>query len=59
VIGLGLALGNWASLLGMLACISVGYAYRIHVEEAALVAALGQPYREYMSRTARLVPFVL
>jgi protein-S-isoprenylcysteine O-methyltransferase len=59
VIGLGLALGNWASILGMLACIAAGYAYRIHVEEAALVAALGQPYREYMSRTARLVPFVL
>jgi protein-S-isoprenylcysteine O-methyltransferase len=59
VIGLGLALGNWASLVGMLLCISIGYAYRIRVEEAALVNALGQPYREYMSRTARLVPFVL
>jgi protein-S-isoprenylcysteine O-methyltransferase Ste14 len=59
VIGLGLALGNWASIVAMLACISVGYAYRIHVEEAALVGALGQPYKEYMSRTARLVPFVL
>jgi protein-S-isoprenylcysteine O-methyltransferase Ste14 len=59
VIGLGLALGNWASIVAMLACISAGYAYRIHVEEAALVSALGQPYREYMSRTARLVPFVL
>jgi protein-S-isoprenylcysteine O-methyltransferase Ste14 len=59
VIGLGLALGNWVSFIAMLACISVGYAYRIHVEEAALVSALGQPYREYMSRTARLVPFVL
>ncbi len=59
VIGLGLALGNWASLLSMVACVAIGYAYRIRVEEAALVAALGQPYREYMSRTARLVPFVL
>jgi protein-S-isoprenylcysteine O-methyltransferase Ste14 len=43
VIGLGLALGNWVSFIAMLACISVGYAYRIHVEEAALVSALGQP----------------
>ena len=59
VIGLGLALGNWASIVAMLACISAGYAYRIRVEEAALVSALGQPYRDYMSRTARLVPFVL
>jgi protein-S-isoprenylcysteine O-methyltransferase len=59
VIGLGLALGNWASLIAMLVCILIGYAYRIHVEEAALVNALGQPYLDYMRRTARLVPFVL
>ena len=59
VIGLGLTLGNWASLLALVACVSIGYAYRIHVEEAALVRALGEPYRDYMRRTARLVPFVL
>jgi protein-S-isoprenylcysteine O-methyltransferase Ste14 len=59
VIGLGLTLGNWASLFSMVACVAVGYAYRIHVEEAMLVSALGQPYSEYMRRTARLVPFVI
>jgi protein-S-isoprenylcysteine O-methyltransferase Ste14 len=59
VIGLGLALGNWASLFALLACVAIGYAYRIRVEEAALVAALGEPYQEYMARTRRLVPFVL
>jgi protein-S-isoprenylcysteine O-methyltransferase Ste14 len=32
--------------------------YRILVEEAALQAALGQPYRDYMRRTRRLIPFV-
>jgi Phospholipid methyltransferase len=35
VIGLGLALGNWASLFTTLACVSVGYADRIRVKEAA------------------------
>lgn len=59
VFGLGLALGNWAALLAMLLCIGLGYANRIRVEEAALVAVLGQPYQEYMGRTRRLVPFVL
>jgi hypothetical protein len=29
------------------------------VEESALVAALGEPYTEYMARTRRLVPFVI
>jgi protein-S-isoprenylcysteine O-methyltransferase Ste14 len=56
--GLGLALGNWAGLLALLACTGTGYGYRIFVEEAALVAALGEPYREYMRRTRRLIPFV-
>jgi protein-S-isoprenylcysteine O-methyltransferase len=59
VLGFGLALGNWAGLLALLACVGLGYAYRIHVEESALVAALGEPYKRYMERTRRLVPFVL
>jgi protein-S-isoprenylcysteine O-methyltransferase Ste14 len=59
LIGFGLTLGNWAGLLALLACGIVGYAYRIYVEESALVAALGEPYRSYMNRTQRLVPFVV
>jgi protein-S-isoprenylcysteine O-methyltransferase Ste14 len=58
VIGFGLTLGNWAGLLALVGCVAIGYMYRIHVEEAALVAALREPYREYMGRTRRLVPFV-
>jgi len=57
-LGMGLALGNWAGLLALLACIGIAYAYRISVEESALVAALGEPYRQYMRRTRRLVPFL-
>lgn len=34
------------------------YAYRISVEEAALVAAIGEPYKQYVRRTRRLVPFL-
>jgi protein-S-isoprenylcysteine O-methyltransferase Ste14 len=56
--GLGLALGNWAGLLALLASMGTAYAYRIHVEEAALVAGLGEPYTQYMRRTRRLVPFL-
>jgi len=56
--GVGLALGNWAGLFVLLAFMGAGYAYRISVEEAALVAGLGEPYKEYMRRTRRLVPFV-
>lgn len=58
LVGLGLALGNWAALLTIIVCMGIAYAYRITVEEAALVAVLGEPYKEYMRRTRRLVPFL-
>jgi protein-S-isoprenylcysteine O-methyltransferase Ste14 len=58
LIGLGLALGNWAGLLALVACMGIGYAYRISIEEAALTAALGEPYKQYARRTRRLVPFL-
>ncbi len=58
LVGLGLALGNWAALLAILVCTGIAYAYRISVEESALVAALGEPYKQYMRRTRRLVPFL-
>jgi protein-S-isoprenylcysteine O-methyltransferase Ste14 len=59
VIGFGLALGNAAGMAALVGCVALGYFYRIRVEERMLVESLGQPYREYMTRTARLVPFVL
>jgi protein-S-isoprenylcysteine O-methyltransferase Ste14 len=58
LIGLGLALGNWAGLLALLICMGAAYAYRISVEEAALLAALGTPYEQYIRRTRRLLPFL-
>lgn len=57
--GLGLALGNWASLLALLAFMGAAYYYRISVEERALLESLGEPYKQYMRRTWRLVPFLL
>jgi protein-S-isoprenylcysteine O-methyltransferase Ste14 len=57
-VGVGLALGNWASLLALLVCAGIGYAYRISIEEKVLLAALGDPYRNYMRRTTRLIPFL-
>jgi protein-S-isoprenylcysteine O-methyltransferase Ste14 len=56
--GLGLALGTWAALFSLLFCVGIGYWYRMRIEEAALVTALGEPYRKYMQRTRRLVPFL-
>lgn len=57
-LGMGLAMTNWAALLAIMIGTGIGYAYRVHIEEQALCADLGQPYRDYMQRTKRFVPFV-
>jgi protein-S-isoprenylcysteine O-methyltransferase len=58
LIGFGLALGNWVALAVAVFCLSIAYVYRIRVEEAALIAALGESYVQYQRRTWRLVPFL-
>jgi protein-S-isoprenylcysteine O-methyltransferase Ste14 len=58
LLGFGMALGNWAGLAAALTCLGAAYTYRIPIEEAALAAALGEPYRRYVRRTWRLVPFL-
>lgn len=59
LLGLGLCLTNWLSLLVLMGCAALGFWYRIRVEERVLKAQLGQQYQEYMRRTKRLIPFVL
>jgi protein-S-isoprenylcysteine O-methyltransferase len=58
VSGFGLALTNWLSLLAIVACVFVSFSYRVHVEEHALCEAIGQPYRDYMKRTWRFIPYI-
>ncbi|MBZ5640628.1 MAG: isoprenylcysteine carboxylmethyltransferase family protein [Acidobacteriia bacterium] len=57
-LGFGLGLGNWLSGVSILGCVLVGYLYRIHVEEEALLEALGEEYAGYRRRTRRLIPGV-
>jgi protein-S-isoprenylcysteine O-methyltransferase Ste14 len=58
VLGLLLCLTNGAALAGFLVVVA-GYVYRIRVEERALARELGEPYRAYMRRTKRLIPYVV
>ncbi len=58
LLGLGLALTNWASLIIVLATGLIGLLYRVRVEERALADALGQPYVDYMRHTKRLIPLI-
>ncbi len=57
-VGIGLALGSWASLLLLFVATVVVYHYRIAVEERALETTLGEPYRAFMRTRKRLIPFI-
>lgn len=55
-LGLSLYFGSWLSLAVIMVPITAAIFYRIRHEEAALLEALGEPYREYSARTKRLLP---
>lgn len=57
-LGVGVALGNWLSLLALVVVPTIGLVVRIRVEERALLDALGEPYREFSASRARLIPKV-
>jgi len=58
LVGIGLLLGNWLSLLAVAVAVTAALVYRIGVEERALEAALGDRYREYAATRKRLIPYV-
>ena len=58
-IGIGLALGGWLGLILLVIAVGVGYGNRVRVEERALLATIGEPYRAYMSGRKRFIPFIV
>jgi protein-S-isoprenylcysteine O-methyltransferase len=57
-LGLGVCWLNWISMLVVFVPIAAAFAFRIRVEEAALLESLGEPYKVYSARTKRLIPFI-
>jgi len=58
LLGIGVALASWLSLLVIFVGPALALRIRIRVEEETLAGALGPEYREYANRTARLIPGV-
>jgi protein-S-isoprenylcysteine O-methyltransferase len=56
--GFALSFGDWLSFAVIAVLVTLAFAYRIRVEERALVERFGREYEEYMRRTKRLVPGV-
>ncbi len=58
VLAFSLSFANWASFLIIFLPNCAVILWRIQVEEAALVEALGENYLNYQRRTKRLLPFI-
>src|SRR5262245_39730033 len=56
--GAAVASQNWLAAGITIALMSIAYVHRIKSEEFILLTAFGAQYREYMSSTWRLVPWV-
>lgn len=57
-LGLGLYLNNWLSLIFAFVPPFLAFAYRIKIEEQALVEQFGNEYIEYRKTTKKLIPFI-
>ena len=58
MLGVGLAMTNWASLISLLLCVFSGHFNRVKIEEKALVETIGQPYIDYIRHTKRFIPLL-
>jgi protein-S-isoprenylcysteine O-methyltransferase len=57
-VGAGLALANAISIALLLGLSGYAYARRIGAKERVMLDELGEPYREYVQGTKRLIPFL-
>jgi protein-S-isoprenylcysteine O-methyltransferase Ste14 len=57
-IGISTAISNWLSILSMMIPITLGYIYRIKVEERFMIEQMGENYLNYQKRTKRIIPMI-
>jgi protein-S-isoprenylcysteine O-methyltransferase Ste14 len=58
LVGVGLGLGNWFSVLALFVAGLIAFGWRIQVEDGALTARFGEEHRAYRKRKAALIPFI-
>lgn len=56
--GISTSISNWLSILVMMILVTVGYLYRIQVEERFMIKELGEDYLNYQARTKRIIPLI-
>jgi protein-S-isoprenylcysteine O-methyltransferase Ste14 len=57
-LGISASISNWLSMLLMMIPVTLGYLYRIRVEERFMTDQLGEDYKKYQDRTKRIIPML-
>jgi protein-S-isoprenylcysteine O-methyltransferase Ste14 len=57
-LGISTSLSNWISIILMITSVSIGYVYRINIEEKFMIEQMGDKYIDYQKRTKRLIPLI-
>jgi protein-S-isoprenylcysteine O-methyltransferase Ste14 len=57
-LGLGLAQGNWISLLIIFIPVTMAFIYRINIEEKVLTENFKEVYLIYKKKTKKLIPYI-
>jgi protein-S-isoprenylcysteine O-methyltransferase len=56
LLGVGIALGSWPAIVGLMVPVAAAFLWRIRVEEEALRSEFGEAFDAYARRTRRLIP---
>jgi protein-S-isoprenylcysteine O-methyltransferase Ste14 len=57
-LGISTSLSNWLSVLLMMMTVTIGYLYRIEVEERFMLEEMGENYLKYQAHTKRIIPLI-
>lgn len=57
-LGISISISNWLSIPAMMIPVSIGFAYRITVEERFMAEQFNEVYLDYQRRTKKLIPFI-
>ncbi len=57
-VGISISISNWLSIVLMMIPVTVGYLYRIKVEEKFMTDQFGEDYQKYKERTKKIIPML-
>lgn len=57
-VGISISISNWLSIVLMMIPVTVGYLYRIKIEEKFMTDQFGEDYQKYQERTKKIIPML-